>query len=54
MGLKNFTDDSTDRLLIKFKLKIKNIDKDTKKNIKNTFPPLHREDNDNTSNIIIL
>lgn len=56
MGLKNFTDDSTDRLLIKFKLKIKNIDIDTKKNIKNTFPPLHRdrEDNDNTSNIIIL
>ena len=54
MGLKNFTDDSIDRLLIKFKLKIKNIDIDTKKNIKNTFPPLHREDNDNTSHIIIL
>ena len=49
MGLKNFTDDSTDRLLIKFKLKIKN-DLDTKNNIKHIFPPLY----DESDNVIML
>ena len=53
MGLKNFTDDSTDRLLIKFKLKIKN-DIDTKNNIKNIFPPLYDESDNESDNVIML